>query len=168
MLRLGAHPLQALDGLLHRGQLVADQLLRARFGDRGEIPFDVLLSHRFAEQRVGRLRAARRPRLHLRHAGELRLVEREPRILERPREPRRRGGDQVPGEVRAPGGDRRIRKLAVDRLEELRLLDVEVAARQLRLVEVSRPVEVRRELPQLGEGDHVIGVLRIAQRDVVE
>ena len=56
----------------------------------------------------------------------------------------------------------------VERLQELRFGDVEVAARQLRGVEVADPVEIRRHCLQPVKAGLVVLLKRIAARDVVE
>ena len=56
----------------------------------------------------------------------------------------------------------------VDLRDELRLGHVDVRPSEVRAVEVRVPVDVRRALRQLGERHQVVGVVRIAERDVVE
>ena len=127
-----------------------------------------LRPERLAEQRIGRLRAALPARLHLARAVQELLAERELGLDEIGGQRRRGGIEHARAQVRLPVGDRSRTQLALELLHELRLGDVQLALRQPGRGVVAIPVEPGRELLQLRERHLVIGLLRIAQRDVVE
>src|SRR5882762_9143250 len=104
----------------------------------------VFAPERLAEQVVRGLRATLPAGLHLLDAAQVALVEVERLLRERVRQPGRRRREQLPAQVRAPRRKRRRGQLLLHLSEELRLLDVQVRARQPGLAEVGRPIEMRR------------------------
>ena len=74
--------------------------------------------------------------------------------------------DQMPAQIGLPIVDRTCLEDVVGGLEEIGLADVDVARLgQLDLLEIIRPIPVRRERLQLGLRHLVVILLRIAQLD---
>jgi len=93
-------------------------------------------------------------------------VESEVGVVERSRKERGRVVDRLPAQIGSNVGDVRARKPGRERLEELRLGDVDRTSRRYLISRKERrPIEVRRQRLELREVHLVIGGGGIALRD---
>ena len=163
LLRLGAHPVEAFDLVLHRYFDLLGHQLRLRLGVGGEGTFDELLPERFTEAVIDRAGAGLPARRHVRHSAEGLRVEVKVGLFERMRKEGRRRRKEVEAEVGAQGLDGLGCELRLYGLDELGLRDVELrnTGRALQR-EVVRPIECRGDLAEFAYRHHVICVVRIA------
>src|ERR1019366_8147948 len=106
----------------------------------------IVSTQRFPQKLVSGFRASLPSRLQFSHPAERLLVEVEVLLHEGLREMGRRAMQKLPGQIDFPIGKSCGAQLPVNLLHELRLLNIQVDPRQVRVLVIAIPIEVGREL----------------------
>jgi hypothetical protein len=161
LLGVRSHPGERGQVFFHHRDEVVHQRSCLRLGGWRKVFICIGPADGFTEQLLGELAATLGAWTHLGGASQALIAKGKRLFDERLGQPRRRGVEETPAQVRLPGCDRRGLQLLVDLLEELGSRDVDGLARDSRLVEVPVPFDAGRQRLELRKRGLVLDGRRI-------